>query len=622
LRFHLKLAIMARFFILSALSLLCLASFLTANLTNEYNHAAYLDPAEDYKLYWSVKDSDKSIHFAVEVATAGWIGFGISAGLSGSMIGADIAIGWVDSQGKGHLKDYHGQEAKNGLPILDKSQDYNLVGSSESNGVTVLKFTRKLVTCDKEDRSIQLGTIKVIYALGTQDVLSYHYGKRGAKSLNLLNYVKNTPPPTTAKYFDALSRNVAVPAVRTTYWCQAMKVANLVTLSKKHHIIEVEPLLNKKDSGVLRHNVLYICDRSINEKDLNVTGSCYNNQNMPSSIIECIRSTPMYAWGAGGVNFRFPDHVGWPIGAKDSMKYVVLETKFDNPKKRSDLVVTSGLRFYYDAPRQYDAATMSVGQSNSLSLTIPPKQENWTVSAACVKSCTSRMDKARALPEGGIKFFASSPHARKAGRGLWTKIVRDGKEIVEINRDDNFDVNYQQTYLLRNEVLFKPGDEIINYCRYNTMDRSDAIIGGFSTNDEMCLNFIMYYPPVNLSICITGDVRVARDFSIKYGNLETNAQPPHFKNWTGVKWNKTMVDELKALYAYQGKDAVFSICQGGVGDVVLPVTLEPRPTVKEPLRPKKDVCKESGNNNASLPKVNILTLSLLGILASYKLLNT
>ena len=56
--------------------------------------------------------------------------------------------------------------------------------------------------------AFQLGTINVVYALGTQDVLSYHYGKRGAKSLNLLNYVKNTPPPTTAKYFDALSRNV------------------------------------------------------------------------------------------------------------------------------------------------------------------------------------------------------------------------------------------------------------------------------------------------------------------------------------------------------------------------------------------------------------------------------
>ena len=98
------LTIMARFTILHALSLLCLAEFVIAKLTDEYDHAAYLDPEEDYKLYWSVKDADKSIHFAVEVATAGWVGFGISAGLSGSMIGADIVIGWVDSQGKGHIQ--------------------------------------------------------------------------------------------------------------------------------------------------------------------------------------------------------------------------------------------------------------------------------------------------------------------------------------------------------------------------------------------------------------------------------------------------------------------------------------------------------------------------------------
>ena len=40
----------------------------------------------------------------------------------------------------------------------------------------------------------------------------------------------------------------------------------------------------------------------------------------------------------------------------------------------------------------------------------------------------------------------------------------------------------------------------------------------------------------------------------------------YFKNWTGVKWNKTMVDELKALYKYQGKDAVYSVCRGENGD--------------------------------------------------------
>ena len=84
-----------------------LAVFANAYLKNEYDHSAYLNPEEDYKLYWSIKDADKSIHFAVEVNTTGWVGFGISAGLSGSMKGADMVIGWVDSQGKGHLQVCH-----------------------------------------------------------------------------------------------------------------------------------------------------------------------------------------------------------------------------------------------------------------------------------------------------------------------------------------------------------------------------------------------------------------------------------------------------------------------------------------------------------------------------------
>ena len=85
-------------------SVLVFAASVLANLNDGYDHAAYLDPKENFKLYWSVKDADKSIHFAAEVKTIGWVAFGISAGLSGSMKGADIVVGWVDSQGKGHLK--------------------------------------------------------------------------------------------------------------------------------------------------------------------------------------------------------------------------------------------------------------------------------------------------------------------------------------------------------------------------------------------------------------------------------------------------------------------------------------------------------------------------------------
>ena len=96
---------MGRWFsVLCWLHCLQLITFAAAELKDEYNHAAYLDADENYQLFWSVKNADKSIHFAVKVKTTGWVGFGISVGLSGSMKDADIVVGWVDSQGKGHIE--------------------------------------------------------------------------------------------------------------------------------------------------------------------------------------------------------------------------------------------------------------------------------------------------------------------------------------------------------------------------------------------------------------------------------------------------------------------------------------------------------------------------------------
>ena len=58
--------------------------------------------------------------------------------------------------------------------------------------------------------SLQIGTSKVIYAYGDndEDVLSYHTTRRGARSLNLLNYVKNSPVPASAKHFDVMINKV------------------------------------------------------------------------------------------------------------------------------------------------------------------------------------------------------------------------------------------------------------------------------------------------------------------------------------------------------------------------------------------------------------------------------
>ena len=53
------------------------------------------------------------------------------------------------------LQDYHG--IGNIAPVKDKSQDYTLVGGQESSGKTVLKFKRKILACDSQDRDIPVG---------------------------------------------------------------------------------------------------------------------------------------------------------------------------------------------------------------------------------------------------------------------------------------------------------------------------------------------------------------------------------------------------------------------------------------------------------------------------------
>ena len=46
------------------------------------------------------------------------------------------------------------------------------------------------------------------------------------------------------------------------------------------------------------------------------------------------------------------------------------------------------------------------------------------------------------------------------------------------------------------------GDELITTCWYNTLQRTNATVGGFSFAEEMCVNYIHYYPRAqDLEVC-------------------------------------------------------------------------------------------------------------------------
>ena len=54
-----------------------------------------------YGLYWNYSITAGTIHFAVNVSTTGWVGFGVSP--NGQMPGSDVVIGWVAADGKSYF---------------------------------------------------------------------------------------------------------------------------------------------------------------------------------------------------------------------------------------------------------------------------------------------------------------------------------------------------------------------------------------------------------------------------------------------------------------------------------------------------------------------------------------
>ena len=178
--------------------------------------AAQLDE-DRLKLWWSVDTSKAVITFAVRAKTTGWVGIGISP--NGKMPGSDIFMGWVTSAGKPIFADRFAKGRS--MPAIDPSQDWQLVGASESNGRLEFEVTRPFRSCDSaNDLPIESGTTRIIWAYHAEDPVQETnfpmHQRMGSKSLNLLTGISNKPVLSSdVKTVDLLiTPPVALPASR------------------------------------------------------------------------------------------------------------------------------------------------------------------------------------------------------------------------------------------------------------------------------------------------------------------------------------------------------------------------------------------------------------------------
>ncbi|KAJ1078282.1 hypothetical protein K5549_016853, partial [Capra hircus] len=211
---------------------------------------------------------------------------------------------------------------------------------------------------------------------------------------------------------------------------------------------------------------------------------------------------------------------------------------------------SSGIRLYYTATlRRFDAGIMELGLVYTPVMAVPPQETAFVLTGYCTDKCTQL-----ALPPSGIHIFASQLHTHLTGRKVVTVLARDGRE-TEVGLA-------QRTWTPGGQVLRASvcsalqGDVLITSCTYNTEDRRLATVGGFGILEEMCVNYVHYYPQTQLELCKSA---VDPGFLQKYFHLVnrfnseevcTCPQASVPEQFASVPWNSFNREVLKALYGF------------------------------------------------------------------------
>ncbi|KAK3087443.1 hypothetical protein FSP39_005971 [Pinctada imbricata] len=426
--------------------------------TENYPYHEILDADENYHLFW--KFTDTNITFETHVRTKGYVGFGFSS--NGKMYPGDVVVGWV-KDGVTHFKDLH--TVGHRPPIVDASQDWFLLHGEENDFGTVLKMVRKFDTCDTDDIKIKNDTIRGIYSYSPSDPvdmdsLPYHGPiHRGSKSLMLLTKTRTPTLPSDVVTKDFLNDNF-------------------------------EPVVEKGHESLVHHIVLYKCPL-LKDKIIGHEYVCYND------FVPC--GNVYLAWATGGKAFYYPDDVGMPIGEPGDNDVFVLETHYNNPALRKDYVDSSGMRIVMTPTlRHHDAGMLAVSMWAHPLQIIPPGMKDFRSNTFCTSDCLRKgLDKMKS----GVKMFAVLQHAHLLGRGIRTRLYRNGTELEPIAYDEHYDFDYQEYRYLNRMRTLQSGDSIVVECRYDSTGRVNKTVGGFSTQDEMCVSFILYYPRMNVDMC-------------------------------------------------------------------------------------------------------------------------
>ena len=86
------------------------------------------------------------------------------------------------------------------------------------------------------------------------------------------------------------------------FYCSIYYIAD-----EKHQVIQIDPLIQEENIGIVHHMLLYACPEALIDPDYVGTGSDCDemNENMPG--VRCRGGVVFFGWAIGGKNYHFPE---------------------------------------------------------------------------------------------------------------------------------------------------------------------------------------------------------------------------------------------------------------------------------------------------------------------------
>jgi len=237
--------------------------------------------------------------------------------------------------------------------------------------------------------------------------------------------------------------------------------------------------------------------------------------------------TYVLGWAMGGSNLYF-DMFGIPIGSgAGAPHFVLLQTHIDNPNSQTDLYERGwGFRLFYTPTlRPIEGGSFGFYSGTPL-VGIPPQMEDFGVMSECNDDTT-----ATAFPEG-IYIDSVFSHMHYCGRTSKLEIIRNfgsdrnanWTQLPNVWDMTHYDSNWQGSRKLKAPgYRLEAGDRLRVHCSYNTMTKNEPTRNGEGYDDEMCINYLVYYPlrtePRPISICAEFPPGIGITFSDANGSL-------------------------------------------------------------------------------------------------------